>query len=182
MTITEYMNSEKFPMTSQKGLSPEKQLRLDAFNYDQLEEAVANGHQMDEEQIQIRKELAIKRPWMAELTKQIAAAKKIDKDPKLEQAPMINSTMDDKPVDELIDDDNYASHLGNAILAIINDAKLSRDEKRQKVLGALKLLDEHDEDENIEKMLGNAILEIINDAALSTANKRKKILGALKLT
>jgi len=153
MTITEYMNPEKFPMTSQKGSSPENQLWLDAFNYDQLEEAVANGHQMDEEQIQIRKELAIKRPWMAELTKQIAPAKKIDKDPKLTPAPMINSDMGEDPVDELIDDDdNYAAHLGNAILAIINDAGLSRDEKRQKVLGALKLLDEDDEEEEMPEM------------------------------
>lgn len=153
MTITEYMNPEKFPMTSQKGSSPENQLWLDAFNYDQLEEAIAGGLQMNEMQIKARAELKIKRPWMAELTKQLAAAKKIDKDPKLTQTPMINSDMGEDPVDELIDDDdNYAAHLGNAILAIINDAGLSRDEKRQKVLGALKLLDEDDEEEEMPEM------------------------------
>ena len=79
MTLTDYMNLEKFPMTSQKGLSPQKQLRLDAFNHDQLEEAIERGHQMDEEQIQIRKELAIKRPWMAALAKEVAAQEKADK-------------------------------------------------------------------------------------------------------
>ena len=182
MTLTDYMNPEKFPATSQKGLSPEKQLRLDAFNYDQLEEAIAGGHQMDEEQIQIRKELQAKRPWMAELTRQIAAAKKTDKKPDMTPAPIINSDIDDIPVDELIDDDdNYAAHLGNAIMAIVNDKGLTAADKRKKILGALKLLDDDDEDEDFEKMLGNAIMEIINDDTSSTADKRKKILGALKL-
>jgi len=182
MTLTDYMDLEKFPATSQKGLSPEKQLRIDAFNYDQLEEAIARGHQMDAEQIQVRAELQAKRPWMAELTRQIAAAKKIDKKPEKTPAPIINSDIDETPVDELIDDDdNYATHLGNAIMAITNDAGLSSADKRKKVLGALKLMEEDDEDEDIEKMLGNAIFAIINDDDLSTADKRKKVLGALKL-
>lgn len=182
MKLSDYMNPEKFPATSQKGLSPEKQLRLDAFNYDQLEEAIAGGHQMDEEQIEIRKELQAKRPWMAELTRQIAAAKKNDKKPEMAPAPIINSDIDDIPVDELIDDDdNYAAHLGNAVMAIINNDDLSTAEKRKKILGGLKLLDDDDEDEDFEKMLGNAIMEIINDDVSSNADKRKKILGALKL-
>ena len=182
MTLTDYMNPEKFPATSQKGLSPEKQLRLDAFNYDQLEEAVAGGHQMDEEQIQIRKELQAKRPWMAELTRQVAPAKKIDKKPEITPAPIINSDIDKTPVDELIDDDgNYAAHLGSAIMAIVNDKGLTTADKRKTILGALKLLDDDDEDEDFEKMLGNAIMAIISDDASSNADKRKKVLGALKL-
>jgi hypothetical protein len=176
------MNPEKFPATSQKGLSPEKQLRLDAFNYDQLEEAIAGGHQMDEEQIQIRKELQAKRPWMAELTRQIAAAKKNDKKPEMAPEPIINSNIDDIPVDELIDDgDNYAAHLGNAIMSIISNDDLSTAEKRKQILGGLKLLDDDDEDEDFGKMLGNAIMEIVNDKGLTTADKRNKVLGALKL-
>jgi hypothetical protein len=182
MTLTDYMNPEKFPATSQKGLSPQEQLRIDAFNYDQLEEAIARGHQMDAEQIQVRAELQTKRPWMAELTRQIEAAKKNDKKQEMMPEPIINSDIDDIPVDELIDDDdNYAAHLGNAIMAIINNDDLSTGEKRKKVLGALKLLDGDDEDEDFEKMLGNAIMSIINDDDLSTANKRKRVLGALKL-
>ena len=182
MTLTDYMNPEKFPATSQKGLSPEKQLRLDAFNYDQLEEAIAGGHQMDEEQIQIRKELQAKRPWMAELTRHVAPAKKNDKKPEITPAPIINSDIDETPVDELIDDDgNYAAHLGSAIMAIVNDKGLTTTDKRKTILGALKLLGEDDKDEDIEKMLGNAIMEIINDDDLSTADKRKKVLGTLKL-
>ena len=182
MKLSDYMNSEKFPATSQKGLSPEKQLRLDAFNYDQLEEAIAGGHQMDEEQIQIRKELQAKRPWMAELTRQIAAAKKNDKKQEMMPEPIINSDIYDIPVDELIDDDdNYAAHLGNAIVAIVNDKGLTTADKRRKILGALSLLDDEDDDEDFEKMLGNAIMAIINNDSLSTTDKRKKILGALKL-
>jgi hypothetical protein len=79
MTLTDYMDLEKFPATSQKGLTPQNQLRIDAFNYDQLEEAIARGHQMDAEQIQVRAELQTKRPWMAELTRQVTPAKKFDK-------------------------------------------------------------------------------------------------------
>lgn len=208
MTLTDYMDLEKFPATSQKGLTPQNQLRIDAFNYDQLEEAIARGHQMDAEQIQVRAELQAKRPWMAELTRQIAAAKKIDKKPEKTPAPIINSDIDETPVDELIDDDdNFATHLGNAIMAITNDAGLSSADKRKKVLGALKLMEEDEmpemspppmintvmgaDEEPIEEAdelatdfatyLGNAIMSIIYNAGLSTADKRKKVLGALKL-
>ena len=99
-------------------------------------------------------------------------------------APITNSVSDDTPVDVLIDDDdNYAAHLGNAIMALVNDKGLTTADKRKTILGALKLLDEddEDEDEDFEKMLGNAIMAIINDDSLSTTDKRKKILGALKL-
>ena len=208
MTLTDYMNLEKFPATSQKGLTPQNQLRIDAFNYDQLEEAITRGHQMDAEQIQVRAELQTKRPWMAELTRQVTPAKKIDKKPEMVPAPIINSDIDETPVDELIDDDdNYATHLGNSIMAITNDAGLSSADKRKKVLGALKLMGEDEmpemspppmintvmgaDEEPIEEAdelatdfatyLGNAIMSIIYNAGLSTADKRKKVLGALKL-
>jgi len=41
--------------------------------------------------------------------------------------------------------EDFASHLGNAIMAIINDASLSAADKRKKVLGALKLMDDNAE-------------------------------------
>jgi hypothetical protein len=191
MTLTDYMNLEKFPATSQKGLSPEKQLRIDAFNYDQLEEAIARGHQMDAEQIQVRAELQTKRPWMAELTRQIAAAKKIDKKPEMAPPPMINTDMDEEFLSEAGEDcESFASLFGNAIMTITNDAGLSSADKRKKVLGALKLMEEDDEEpiEEADELatdfatyLGNAIMSIIYNAGLSTADKRKKVLGALKL-
>jgi hypothetical protein len=55
--------------------------------------------------------------------------------------PAINTDMDTAPTggDE---GEDFASHLGNAIMAIINDASLSAADKRKKVLGALKLMDD----------------------------------------
>ena len=62
-------------------------------------------------------------------------------------APIINSDIDEDPVDELIDDDdNYAAHLGNAIMAIVNDKGLTTAEKRKQILGGLKLLEEDDDE------------------------------------
>ena len=181
MTLTEYMNTEKFPATSQKGLSPQEQLRIDAFNHDQMVEAIGRGLPMNKMQEEAWEELQAKRPWMAELTRQVAPAKKIDKKPEKTPAPIINSDIDETPVDELIDDDgNYAAHLGSAIMAIVNDKGLTTADKRKTILGALKLLDDDDdddEDEDFEKMLGNAIMAIISDDASSNADKRKKVLG-----
>ena len=146
MTLTEYMNPEKFPATSQKGLTPQNQLRIDAFNYDQIEEAIGRGLPMNKMQEEAWEELQAKRPWMAELTRQIAP-KKIDKKPEMAPAPIINSDIDEDPVDELIDDDdNYAAHLGNAIMAIVNDKGLTTAEKRKQILGGLKLLEEDDDE------------------------------------
>lgn len=93
MTLTDYMNPEKFPATSQKGLSPQEQLRIDAFNYDQIEEAIGRGLPMNKMQEEAWEELQAKRPWMAELTRHIAAAKKIDKKPEM-APPTINNDMD----------------------------------------------------------------------------------------
>lgn len=70
-----------------------------------------------------------------------------DENPEMAPPPQVNTDMNQAPVDEAIDDDgDFASHLGNAILAIINDAGLSSDEKRKKVLGALKLMDDGKEE------------------------------------
>lgn len=93
MTLTDYMNPEKFPATSQKGLSPQEQLRIDAFNYDQIEEAIGRGLPMNKMQEEAWEELQAKRPWMAELTRQIAAVMNIDKMPKM-APPTINNDMD----------------------------------------------------------------------------------------
>lgn len=66
-----------------------------------------------------------------------------DEMPEMAPPAPINSDMGDAPVDEAIDEgDNYAEHLGNAIMAIVNDAGLSAADKRKKILGALKLMDD----------------------------------------
>jgi hypothetical protein len=79
-----------------------------------------------------------------------------DENPEMAPPPAINSDMDEAPVDEAIDEgDNYAEHLGNAIMAIVNDAGLSAADKRKKILGALKLMDDEGAEpvaENDEEM------------------------------
>ena len=136
---------------------------------------------MNKMQEEAWEELQAKRPWMAELTRQIAAAMNIDKMPEM-APPMINTDMDEVFLSEAGEEcESFASLFGNSIMAITNDTGLSSADKCNKVLGALKLMGEDDKDEDIEKMLGNAIMEIINDDDLSTADKRKKVLGALKL-
>lgn len=63
--------------------------------------------------------------------------------PGMAPPPMINSDMGQEPVPEADEiGEDFASHLGNAIMAIINDASLSAADKRKKVLGALKLMDD----------------------------------------
>jgi hypothetical protein len=57
--------------------------------------------------------------------------------------PAINTDMDAAPAGD--EGEDFATHLGNAIMAIINDASLSAADKRKKVLGALKLMDDNAE-------------------------------------
>lgn len=80
-----------------------------------------------------------------------------DENPEMAPPPQVNTDMDQAPVDEAIDEgDNYAEHLGNAIMAIVNDAGLSAADKRKKILGALKLMDDEGAEpveENDEDMM-----------------------------
>lgn len=61
----------------------------------------------------------------------------MDQDPAVQMPPG-----ETQPTQEADDEGDFASHLGNAVLAILNDASMSTDEKRKKILGALKLMDE----------------------------------------
>jgi hypothetical protein len=49
MTIDEYMDSRRFPLTTQEGLPVKRQLFLDAFNYDQLKAALRDDEPMTED-------------------------------------------------------------------------------------------------------------------------------------
>jgi hypothetical protein len=70
ITLDDYMNPDKFPVTSQ-GLRPRSQFRIDAFNYDNLVQYQAEGNDLDDEQVEALKELEMKIPaqraLMAEL-------------------------------------------------------------------------------------------------------------------
>ena len=151
MNLEDYMDPRKFPLTSQKGSSVHSQLLVDAINFDQLEQAIADGHQLDEEQVKIRQELQIKRPWMKEVGRQATAAAKAarEKTNKLMETSPVESvsngpSSNQKPETEANEDD-YAKHLGEVILSIIKDKSLSKAEKGKKILGALRLLDEEED-------------------------------------
>ena len=122
-------------------------MRIDAFNHDQMVEAIGRGLPMNKMQEEAWEELQAKRPWMAELTRQIAAAMNIDKMPEM-APPMINTDMDEELLSEADEEseENFATNLGNAIMAITNNDDLSTADKRKKVLGALKLMDDDDDE------------------------------------
>ncbi len=75
MTLDDYMDREKFPMTSQGGLAADQQMLIDAFNHDQLKEFLEEGGEPSERQKAIWKELQEKIPAQPELLRQLRDAK-----------------------------------------------------------------------------------------------------------
>lgn len=69
----------------------------------------------------------------------------MDQDPAVQMPPG-----ETQPTQEADGDGDFAAHLGNAILAIINDTGMSTDDKKKKVLQALKLMDDGTEAEAME--------------------------------
>ena len=57
MTLDEYMSAEKFPLTTQKGLSARQQFMIDAFNHDQK---YPSHYAMTDEDVRRDAELAAK--------------------------------------------------------------------------------------------------------------------------
>lgn len=66
------MSKDRFPLTSQEGLSAKQQIMLDALNLDQLREGVQMGVPLDADQKQRLKELEEKAPHMGPLSEKIA--------------------------------------------------------------------------------------------------------------
>ncbi len=60
MTEAEYLDPQKFPLSTQGNLSLSRQTHLDAINLDSLTEAQAAGHKLDREQLGILAELQAK--------------------------------------------------------------------------------------------------------------------------
>lgn len=73
MQLKDYMNPEKFPLTSHKGSSAETQLFMDSFNMGILQQAIENGRKLSENQKKIWAEFQIKGPWIKSLNQQIRA-------------------------------------------------------------------------------------------------------------
>ena len=60
MTVQEYMNPQMFPLTSQEGLTPEKQIQLDSLNFDEYQKAKRAHEPMNEHERRVGYELECK--------------------------------------------------------------------------------------------------------------------------
>lgn len=78
MTIDEYCDTARFPVTSHKGCSPMEQLRMDAFNLDALREEIELDNPLNERQQAALKELRIKEPHIGPLSAEVARQKIAD--------------------------------------------------------------------------------------------------------
>jgi hypothetical protein len=76
MTLSDYTDAARFPATTQRGLSAKDQLRIDAFNYDQLTEYIDMGGELSEKQKAAWRELTEKIPHLARLTREVREAEK----------------------------------------------------------------------------------------------------------
>jgi hypothetical protein len=74
MTLQEYLDAERFPWTTQRGLDPSGQLLIDAVNYDALKGYIEEGGALDEEQRGRWAELQIKIQDHARLARELAEA------------------------------------------------------------------------------------------------------------
>jgi hypothetical protein len=76
MTLAEYLDAARFPVTSRAGYTPREQLMMDAFNLDQLRQAIDEGEARSESQKSVLAELHEKAPHLAALTAEVAALTK----------------------------------------------------------------------------------------------------------
>lgn len=65
---------EKFPLTSQPGLSPSDQLFIDAMNYDNMTRAVEDGHILEGDDAARAEELKEKHKHSKRLTAELRAS------------------------------------------------------------------------------------------------------------
>ena len=72
MTITEYLDPKRFPLTTQGYKDPKDQLLMDAFNYDQMKEHLDNGGSFTDEEKQWFVEFEEKMNHNARLTGELA--------------------------------------------------------------------------------------------------------------
>jgi DNA-binding GntR family transcriptional regulator len=75
MTLTEYMDPAKFPLTTQKGLSPQQQMMIDAMNYDDLREMEEAGRAIEGESAERAAELRAKHDARPEVTAELKAGR-----------------------------------------------------------------------------------------------------------
>jgi hypothetical protein len=75
MTLSDYMSAERFPRTTQAGLAAVQQLRIDAFNHDQLREFLEEGGRPTEQQRAAWRELEEKLAQQPRLLRELREQK-----------------------------------------------------------------------------------------------------------
>jgi hypothetical protein len=74
MTLTDYLDEARFPLTTRPGLTARRQLLIDYFNHDALKEFLVDGGTPDAEQVAIWCELSEKLRHNARLLAELAGA------------------------------------------------------------------------------------------------------------
>ena len=108
MKLADYLDPEKFPLTSQPGLSASQQLRLDSLNLDDMkqyqQELRATGKSMPADDRTLLDELLLKQPHIERLSREAAAtaaaATEASQDQSAEASPSSPSSTGEMLFDE----------------------------------------------------------------------------------
>ena len=73
MTVAEYMDPARFPLTTQGNLDPEKQMLVDAMNFDDLARMEEEGRPLTGDLVQRAAELREKHAARAEVAAELKA-------------------------------------------------------------------------------------------------------------
>ena len=60
MSPSDYLDPKQFPLSTQKGLNLNQQMMIDAFNLDELRQAIEYGESLDDDQKAVLEELETK--------------------------------------------------------------------------------------------------------------------------
>jgi hypothetical protein len=77
MNLNEYLDAARFPLTTQRGVSAEEQLLIDASRHDRLKEFLEDGGILTAEQQKRWDELQAKMQHHAELTAEVTLAETV---------------------------------------------------------------------------------------------------------
>jgi hypothetical protein len=71
MTLQEYLDPRRFPLTTNAKYTPREQLMMDAFNYDKFKELADDGTLQPGRPMALWAEYQAKEPYIARLTREL---------------------------------------------------------------------------------------------------------------
>jgi hypothetical protein len=74
MTLQEYLDPQRFPLTTEPNYTPRQQLMMDAFNHDKFKEFADDGTLQPGRPTALWEEYRAKAPHIPRLTRELAAA------------------------------------------------------------------------------------------------------------